>query len=387
MSHPSDDAPAGYVLRSRPEDFVVVEQPLYPTSGSGGHLFLYVEKRGRTTEQVARDLARAAGVPGREVGYAGRKDRHALTRQWFSLPGVDPDEALSFELPGARILEARRHEHKLKTGHLRGNRFEIVLRGEGSEAIGVVQQRASELVRRGMPNRYGAQRFGREGDNAERARQMLATGRAPRDRRAARFLLSALQSEVFNAVLEERREAFDSVELGDLARVEQSGGLFWVDDLERDRARAGAFEISATGPIFGTRTRAPTGEIAALEQRVFDRFGLPAPDAFRLPRGLRARGARRPLRVRPEGLVIEPLEPESESERESESESGLRVCCGLPSGAYVTVLLESLVGPVRDAHAPSRSDDARQEFGVCSEGSTATGSSASALLPGPPSGE
>ncbi len=378
----SDDAPPVHVLRSRPEDFVVIEEPLYPASGSGKHLFLCVEKRGRTTEQVARDLARVAGIPGRDVGYAGRKDRHALTQQWFSLPGVDPERALSFEIPGARVLEARRHEHKLKTGHLRGNRFEIVLRGEGSEAIDVVQQRASELVRRGMPNRYGAQRFGREGDNAERARQMLATGRAPRDRRAARFLLSALQSEVFNAVLEERREALDSVELGDLARVEQSGGLFWVDDLERDRARAAAFEISATGPIFGTRMRAPTGEIAALEQAVFDRFGLPAPEAFRLPRGLRARGGRRPLRVRPEALVIEPLE----------SEPGLRVYCGLPSGAYVTVLLESLVGPVRDAHAPSRrddvgSDDVRRESGVCSEGSTMTGSNAPASVPGQLPGE
>jgi len=382
MAPSAADVATGPVLRSKPEDFVVIEEPLYPASGSGGHLFLYVEKSGRTTEQVARDLARAAGIPGREVGYAGRKDRHALTRQWFSLPGVEPEEALSFELPGARVLEARRHEHKLRTGHLRGNRFEIVLRGEGLEAIGAVQQRASELVRRGMPNRYGAQRFGRGGDNAERARQMLATGRAPRDRRAARFLLSALQSEIFNAVLDERREGFDSVELGDLARVEQSGGLFWVDDLERDRARAADFEISATGPIFGTRMRAPTGEIAALEQRIFERFGLPAPDALRLPRGLRARGSRRPLRVRPEALLIEPLE----------SGEGLRLCCGLPAGAYVTVLIEDLVGPVRDAHAPSCSDDARgddvrREFGVCSEGSTGTGSNARAPRAGPLPGE
>ncbi len=346
----------GYALRSSPEDFVVIEEPLYPPSGQGGHTFVYVEKRGRTTEQVVRDLARAAGVSGRDVGYAGRKDRHALTRQWLSLPGVEPSEALRFELRDARVLEATRHEHKLKTGHLRGNRFEIVLRGEGTEGLETLRARAVELERRGSPNRYGEQRFGLDGDNAERARRMLETGKAPRDRRAARFLLSALQSEVFNAVLAERLEEIDSVELGDVARVEQSGGLFWVDDPERDRARAAAFEISATGPIFGTRMRAPRAGVAELEQRIFDRFGLPALESLALPRGLRARGGRRALRVRPEALEIEPLE----------SGAGLRVRCGLPAGSYVTVLLETLVGATRDAGPRSRSSDGPGEPRVSS---------------------
>ena len=246
-----------HAIRTRPEDFVVVEEPLYRPSGQGTHLFLRVEKRGRTTEQVARELARAAGVAPRDVGYAGRKDRHALTTQWFSLPGGDPERALDLELTDARVLEAHRHEHKLRTGQLRGNRFEIVLRGEGGDDLAVVRERARALVERGLPNRYGDQRFGRDGDNASRARALLGGGRPPRDRRAARFLLSALQSEVFNAVLDARGERFDDVELGDLARVEASGGLFWVDDPERERPRAAAFEISATGPIFGTRARPP----------------------------------------------------------------------------------------------------------------------------------
>lgn len=339
-----------YSIRNEPEDFVVIEKPMYLPTGEGGHTFLYVEKRGRTTEQVANELARASGVSARDVGYAGRKDRHALTSQWFSLPDLDPENALAFELTSATVLEARRHGHKLKTGHLRGNRFEIVLRGQG-DSFELVTERAAEILRRGLPNRYGEQRFGMKGDNANEARKLLAGGKPPRDRRAARFLVSALQSEIFNAVLDERAETFDRVELGDLARVEESGGLFWVDDLERELPRAEAFEISATGPIFGTKVRAPKGYVAEIECRVFERFGLPTDPAdpdkplkLKLPRGIRARGTRRPLRVLPSDLKITALD----------GGEGLRLECGLPPGAYVTVLLDALVGPVLDASRRAR---------------------------------
>jgi len=349
--------PEAYVIRTEPEDFVVTEEPLYAASGEGDHVFLHVEKRGRTTEQVARELARMGRISARDVGYAGRKDRHAVTRQWFSLEGIDPELALGFDLQDARVLEARRHEHKLKTGHLRGNRFDITLRRDGPSEIESIRARADEMVRRGMPNRYGEQRFGRSGDNAQKARKLFEGGPPPRDRRAARFLISAFQSEVFNAVLEERADAFDCVELGDLARVEESGGLFWVDDLDRERARAEAFEISATGPIFGKKMRSPVGDVARLERDVFDRFGLPAELArLSLPRGIRARGSRRPLRVRPEDLEVTPLA----------EGGGLRVQCGLPSGAYVTVLLERLVGSVVDATRSRRPTFEGGDAGVSS---------------------
>lgn len=326
-------------MRSRPEDFRVDEQPLYAPSGEGKHTFLHVEKRGRTTEQVARALSRASGVPSRDVGYAGRKDRHAVTRQWFSLEGVDPEAALAFDLEGARVLEAVRHEHKIRTGHLRANAFEIVLRADAPVALAPIRARAAELVARGLPNRFGDQRFGRDGDNAERARAMLRGGRGPRDRREARFLVSALQSEVFNAVLAARIDAYDSVVLGDVARVEESGGLFWVDDVEADRARAADFEISATGPIFGKKARAPRDEAREIEDAIYAELDIPPAEAIVLPRGVRARGTRRPLRVRPEGLEVD---------APSEGE-GVVVRCALPPGSYVTVLLEALVGPVEDA--------------------------------------
>jgi tRNA pseudouridine13 synthase len=349
---------AAYSIRSRPEDFVVIEQPLYLPSGEGGHTYLYIEKRGRTTEQVVGELARASGVAPRDVGYAGRKDRHALTRQWFSVPDLDPDRALDFDLIGAEILEAKRHGHKLKTGHLRGNGFEITLRGRMDE-LETVRQRADALLQQGMPNRYGSQRFGMNGDNAQQARRLLAGGAAPKDRRAGRFLISALQSEVFNAVLDLRINGIDQVEVGDLARVEESGGLFWVDDLDRELPRAAAFEISATGPIFGTKVRSPKGDMAKLEREVFDRFGLPKDlAALSLPRGIRARGSRRPLRVKPTGLNVSPLA----------TEDGLVLKCDLPSGAYVTVLLDLLVGRVIDASRARPASVASETSGVSSSG-------------------
>ncbi|MEZ4332706.1 MAG: tRNA pseudouridine(13) synthase TruD [Myxococcota bacterium] len=352
-------SPAAFTIRSRPEDFVVVEEPLYPPSGTGAHLFLEIEKRGRTTEQVARELGRRLAVDPREVGYAGRKDRHAVTRQWFSVPGVDVDRARALELEGASIVSAIPHAHKLRTGHLRANRFDLALRSQTvvtAETLAALTLRAESLVRRGMPNRFGEQRFGRSGDNAESARALLSGRLRPRDRRHARFLLSALQAEVFNAVLDERIAGYDDVLIGDLARVEESGGLFWVDDLERERPRARRFEISATGPIFGTKVRAPRGEAAALEARVFARHGIPADGSLVLPRGLRAPGTRRPLRVRPDGLELGPLA----------DGPGLRLGCRLPAGAYVTVLVECLVGNVLDAAQRGSSHDEADPMRVSS---------------------
>jgi tRNA pseudouridine13 synthase len=313
-----------------PEDFQVDELPAYAPSGEGTHTFVRVEKRLRTTEEVARDLARAAGVAPREVGYAGRKDRMAVATQWLSVPGLSPERALSLALPGARVLEAARHPHKLRTGQLRGNRFRILARDVAQGAARAAAAALEEILRVGMENRFGGQRFGRDGANAALGRALLAGGPGPRDRRRARFLLSALQAEVFNAVLERRRPALDRVEPGDVALVHASGGLFVVEDALREAPRARAFEISATGPIFGTRVLEPQGAVASLEREVMEACGVPA-SGWRAPRGVRLRGARRSLRVRPEEARAEAV-PE-----------GLRLTCTLPPGSYATVLLACLL--------------------------------------------
>jgi tRNA pseudouridine13 synthase len=316
-----------------PEDFLVEELPLYAPADEGGHTFVRVEKRLRTTEEVARALARAAGVRPSEVGYAGRKDRVAVASQWLSVPGLDPAAALALSGPGFRVLEARRHRHKLRTGQLRANRFRIVVRDLAPAALEGLAERAAELERRGLPNRFGEQRFGAGGANAERARALLAgEGRWPRDRREARFLLSSLQAAVFNEVLARRPLPLDAVEVGDLAVVCASGGLFAVEDAAREQPRAERFEISATGPVFGTRMPEPAGAPAERERAAAAAHGVDL-GGFRPPPGLRARGARRPLRVRPEGLRCEPAGP-----------GAVALAFELPAGSYATQLVEALLG-------------------------------------------
>ena len=316
-------------LRATPEDFVVEELALYPPSGEGEHTCVYVEKRGRTTEQVARQLARLAEVPARDVGYAGRKDRIAVTRQWFSVPGLAPDVALGFEDDAVTVLEAARHGHKLRTGQLRANRFELVVRELAEEERTHAAERLDRMAARGMPNRFGEQRFGRAGDNAARGREILAGGPRGRDRRAARFALSALQSEVFNAWLDARPLALDEIQAGEVAWIHESGACFVVEDPEREAERAARFEISAAGPLPGTRLLAAEGAPGAHERALFRARGIPEPIVA--PRGLRLRGARRPARVRPEAARCERVGGDA-----------VRLHFTLPAGSYATVLVDAL---------------------------------------------
>lgn len=317
-----------------PEDFRVEEVPLYTPTGEGAHTFVRVEKRLRTTEDVARALARAAGVGARDVGYAGRKDRFAVATQWFSVPDLAPDRALGLSLPGARVLEAVRHRHKLRTGQLRGNRFRIALRDVDRHTAAQAEARLERAGRVGLPNRFGDQRFGRDGQNVARARALLAGKRGGGDRRRARFLVSALQAAVFNDVLAARSPGWDRVERGDVAVVHASGGLFRVDDLEAETPRASAFEISPTGPIFGTRVIAPDGAAAQRERAVLAGYGIDL-DRVRIP-GVRLRGARRSLRVRPTEVSMQGFE------------DGIELRFTLPPGCYATVLLEELFLPDSD---------------------------------------
>jgi len=316
-------------IAASPEDFVVDEEPLYPATGEGAHTFVRIEKRLRNTEEVARALARLAGVRPGDVGYAGRKDRVAVARQWLSVPDLDPERARSFEGEGFRVLEAVRHPHKLRTGQLRANHFELVVRELTPRQVEQAAAGLAALVARGLPNRFGAQRFGRDGKNPEAARALLERGEAGRDRRAARFLLSALQAEVWNACLDARALPLDAVEAGEVAYLHASGASFVVEDEARESARAAAFEISAAGPIFGTHLLAAAGAPGLRERVVFAAHGIP--ETLRLPPGLRLRGARRPIRVRPEAARCESAGPDA-----------VRLVFTLPPGSYATVLAAAL---------------------------------------------
>jgi len=324
-------------LKERPEDFTVEELPVYGPTGEGEHALLWVEKTGLPTPALLERLAKALGVSRSACGYAGMKDAQAVTRQQVSVQGVDPARALALELEGVRVLAADRHRSKLRVGHLRGNRFRVKLRGVDPERAADVRRVLSELERRGVPNGFGPQRFGRHGDAWKHGRDLLA-GEARRLRRKRglallRFYASAWQAKLFNEVLTARWEAFDRLLEGDLAWLHDRGAVFRVDDPQREAPRAAAFEISPSGPLFGPEMIEPAGQALAIERAVLAAHGLSGPDLGG-PRFLSWKGARRPLRV-----------PARELEHvwgEDEAGAFLELSFALPPGAYATCVVREL---------------------------------------------
>ena len=189
-------------MRVSEDDFRVEELPLYEPCGEGEHLYLTVEKRGRTTQEVAREIARALGARERDAGSAGLKDKRAVAVQRISvLTRAPPSEALQIAGPGFRVLEAKRHLNKLRPGHLRGNRFRILLRGCVPDAPARAGKIAASIEEQGVANLFGPQRFGKRGDNAALGRSILLRETKLSDRFLRRLALSALQSELFNRCL------------------------------------------------------------------------------------------------------------------------------------------------------------------------------------------
>jgi tRNA pseudouridine13 synthase len=203
------------VIKSAPGHFQVVELPVIAPSGSGSHRWLELERVGMNTEYAARQIARIAAVPRRDVGFAGLKDRHARTRQWFSVPGHENDEVLIESLGkcGLQVISSARHERKLRRGALRGNRFRILVlaaledqpAGADNAALTALVLANVQAVReRGAPNYFGPQRFGHHGNNLQHAQRMLCDGQRVRERHRRGLCLSAARSALFNQVLAAR---------------------------------------------------------------------------------------------------------------------------------------------------------------------------------------
>jgi tRNA pseudouridine13 synthase len=326
----------GGVLRAHVEDFVVDEQPAYAPSGSGTHVFVRIEKRGLTTQHAIEALAGALGVPARDVGAAGMKDRHAVTTQWLSLPPpATPEAALAVTVDGIRVLEATRHEHKLRTGHLRGNAFRLRVRDAEPGAA----ERASEILARlaeapGAPNWYAEQRFGKFGDNAARGRALvLGETKLGRDRKLNRLLVSALQSELFNAWLVARLAdgMYRRTLSGDLLH-KTTGGMFECTDPATDTARLVAGELVPTGPMFGDRMRQPSDqtEAAAREDAILAAANL-ARDAFVTVRQI-AEGTRRDAAIAVADVAVV-----------EEAPGTIQVAFRLPAGAYATAVMREVM--------------------------------------------
>ena len=293
------------IIKSVPEDFVVDEVPAYEPSGDGEHVFIHFKKRDLTTDAAVRSIARALGVDARNAGIAGNKDKRAVTTQTVSLqpargnkPDALADAAMQLHIEGIEILSAKRHNNKLKTGHLRGNRFVIRVRGLTADQAAAFVEAAGRLEHTGVPNAFGEQRFGVERDNAERARAIVSgRERAPRDSRLLRMLHSALQSEVFNAVLAERvaKGTWATALAGDVLKKTDTGGLFTCTDEAEDAQRASRGEVSATGPIWGPKMMQAEGAPGALELEIARRCLGEAFEAA--SRGDLGEGTRRSLRL------------------------------------------------------------------------------------------
>lgn len=316
-------------MRVRPEDFKVEEILGYAADGEGEHVLLQVEKRGHETPWVARELARYADVPVVGIGFAGMKDRHAITRQAFSvhLAGRRVPDWTAFPHAGVRILSAMRHRRKLKRGALAGNRFTLVLRdvdGDREEA-----ERVLEAIRaRGVPNYFGDQRFGRGGANVERARDMFAGKRV--DRRTRSMLLSAARSQLFNAVLAGRVQdgCWDTPLEGEVWALAGSRSWFGPEPFDATLGqRLARGDIHPSGPLWGRGDTPAQGQAGARERGV-------AEAEPELAAGLVAAGMdqeRRALRLQPQQLAWHWV-----------ASDVLELVFALPAGSYATVVAREL---------------------------------------------
>ena len=329
-------AGSGGSTRLSEEDFRVEELPLYEPSGEGSHLYVTIEKVGRTTPEVARELADALGARERDVGYAGLKDKRAVSVQQFSVPagnrGAEVRErAAGLAGAGWRVTAAALHGNKLRPGHLRGNRFRVVVRGVASDALARARRICDELRDRGAPNLYGPQRFGRRGDNAALGAAILRRDAAPKNRFLRRLALSALQAELFNRCLAARLRdgLFERAIDGDVLRKRQTGGLFVSENAALDTERVRSGEVDPAGPLPGHSLLAAHGEALAREQSVLDEAGLDV-RSFAVG-GDEMEGARRPYRVSVEDLRLEPV-----------SEGALVLTFTLPKGSYAACVLREV---------------------------------------------
>jgi tRNA pseudouridine13 synthase len=318
----------GGQIKAEPAHFVVEEIPLYDASGEGQHVYVCLTREGWTTRDLQRRIAQLFGARARDVGCAGWKDKQARVTQTFSLdlPNADPDRIarqIAEALP-VEIEWVRRHRNKLKSGHLIGNRFRIVVIDPEADALARARAVAQAVSERGLPNYYGVQRFGMAGDNAQRGRQALL-GNPPRQRWLRRLVLRAYQSALFNTYLAERirRGWFQHLLVGDIAKKTDTGGLFDVIDVQTEMARFERGEITHTGPIYGHRMRWAGGQPGELEHSILEQEGV----THNLLRQAQLTGTRRRGRVFVSDLQIEPRS------------SGIVFTFSLPKGSYATTLL------------------------------------------------
>ncbi len=321
-------------IKTVPEDFEVEEIPAYQPSGEGEHLYLWIEKRDMGAEYFTRQVARRLDLAPGEVGTAGLKDRHAVTRQFVSVPARAEPNLKGLEGEGIRLLSVSRHGNKLRPGHLHGNRFRVLLRGVEPGATERLPPLLDILREEGWPNYYGPQRFGRDGETVKLGLDLLRShsDSAPRVRNPflRKLALSAAQSAVFNYYLARRFEDgfLRRVLPGDVMAKWPFGGMFVAEDVALEQARFQARETVPAGPIVGRKTFPAAGEAARREEAALAESGI-APLALRRF-GKLLTGTRRHNLIYAPDLSAD-VEPD-----------GVRLTFSLPAGSYATVLLREV---------------------------------------------
>ncbi len=387
----------GGTIKNRAEDFFVQEIPLYETSGEGEHVYCEIQKVGLTTFDAVHSISRALNVSSRDIGYAGLKDARSISRQVLSIWGATEEAVMGLKIPNITVQWAARHGNKLRLGHLKGNRFAIKIRDVNATDVVKLAPVLETLQRRGMPNYFGEQRFGRRknndklgaalvrGDGREllhlligdpipgiddrmtlaartafdasqfeeamknwprrcgmerrilhrfmKTRRPAASARAV-DQKIRRLWVSALQSRMFNDVAAARIDTIDQIMNGDVAYKEDNGACFLVSDAAAEQPRCAAFEISPTGPLVGYRMTRAEGEPGKLEEEAMTRSGL-SPEDFRRTNVLKVKGSRRPLRVRPGEVNLEG--------GADEHGPHVTVAFTLPAGSFATVLMREIM--------------------------------------------
>jgi tRNA pseudouridine13 synthase len=314
-------------LRAEPEDFVVEEDLGFGPSGAGQHVLLKVRKRNANTQWVVRELAKICGCHPRDIGYAGLKDRRAIAIQWLTVPQsrLTLDVWRTVREPDFEVLEADAHSRKLPRGALAGNRFMVRIRNVEVEDVALAA-RIAEISRRGVPNYFGPQRFGRDGANLARIADGLRALR-PQERG---FVLSAARSLVFNAILAERVRdgSWERLEVGDIANLDGRGSIFPVDTLDQTLSeRCEQLDLHPTGPMWGKGAPPTRLRVSELEARLASEF--PQPCALTAEAGMEQE--RRALR-----LAVRELTWEREA-------AAIVIRFRLMRGSFATMVLHEIV--------------------------------------------
>ena len=345
LSHASID----FHFKQTPRDFVVEEIPLYEFGGEGEHLVLFVRKKNLTTPQMIGQIARYLGIKNKEIGYAGLKDKHALTKQYISLPRKYEERMDGFEAEGIKILSKTYHTNKIRIGHLKQNRFYIRLKKVDPTSACKIDEAIKNIERFGMPNFFGYQRFGNDGDNHVLGEQIIKGKRKERNPRIKKLLVNAYQSHLFNLWLSRRLqinsliESFDTNELesllnfpnnaiskikkqshpfklleGDIMEHYPHGKLFEFNGDEDDIKRFNTRDITVTGLLCGKKTKHSIGLAGEIEKN------------YRCEANIG--GTRR-------YAWVYPLDIEG---RFNPQEAQYELNFTLPKGSYATVLIEEI---------------------------------------------